>query len=192
MLDRAAKAWARVKTTRGSFEQTVTNSLTGSSATARGQFLQQRPNKLAIMFTEPSGDRIVSDGKAVWIYLPSSAPGQVVKRSATDDAAQPMDLVGRFLENPRAKYDIVAGDLQTVGGRAGRQFTLTPKAGTNPDFTKATVWVDTADALIRQFEVVESSGVTRRVRITALDVNAAVDRNAFVFRPPRGVRVLER
>src|ERR671936_2185723 len=83
-LDRASKAWSRVKTARASFEQTVTNSLTGSTAKARGEFQQQRPGKLAIRFTEPAGDRIISDGRWVWIYLPSSAPGQVVKRPAAD------------------------------------------------------------------------------------------------------------
>ena len=78
-IDRAVAAWARVKTVRGSFEQTVTNPLTGSSATARGEYLQERPNRLAIRFGQPASDAIVSDGKAVWIYLPSTAPGQVVK-----------------------------------------------------------------------------------------------------------------
>ena len=62
----------------------------------------------------------------------------------------------------------------------------------NAPFTKATVWVDDDDALIRQFEVIEPSGITRRVRITSLDVNVPVDRDAFTFSPPHGVRILER
>ena len=33
---------------------------------------------------------------------------------------------------------------------------LMPKAGTNAPFTKATVWVDDDDSLIREFEVVRS------------------------------------
>ena len=86
-LDRAITAWGKVKTARATFEQTVTNSLTGSSATARGEYQQQRPNRVAIRFTDPAGDRIVADGASVWVYLPSSAPGQVVKRSASDGTA---------------------------------------------------------------------------------------------------------
>ena len=87
VLDHAVKSWAKVKTARATFEQTVTNALTGSSATARGDFQQQRPHRLAIRFTDPAGDRIVADGASVWVYLPSSAPGQVVKRSASDATA---------------------------------------------------------------------------------------------------------
>src|SRR6266496_3740324 len=88
-IDRAVAAWKSVRTTRGTFEQTVSNSLTGGTAKARGEFQQERPNKLAIRFTDPAGDAIVADGRAVWIYLPSSSPGQVVKRPATDRSAVP-------------------------------------------------------------------------------------------------------
>ncbi|HEY4129650.1 MAG TPA: outer membrane lipoprotein carrier protein LolA, partial [Gemmatimonadaceae bacterium] len=104
-IDRAVAAWAKVRTVRGTFEQTVSNSLTGTSATAHGTYVQERPNKLAIRFSQPASDQIVSDGHAVWIYLPSSMPGQVTKRSATDKSATPIDLIGPFLDSPRTKYE---------------------------------------------------------------------------------------
>jgi outer membrane lipoprotein carrier protein len=191
-LDRAVAAWGKVKTARATFEQTVTNSLTGSSANARGEFQQQRPNKLAIRFTEPAGDRIVADGSSIWIYLPSSTPGQVVKRSATDETAVPIDITGEFLTDPKSRYNVSAAGSATVSGHAAHALTLVPKQENAAPFSKATIWVDDDDALVRQFEVVEQTGVTRRVRITSLELNAAVDRGAFSFTPPRGVRVVER
>ena len=191
-LDRAVAAWSKVKTARATFEQTVTNSLTGSSANARGDFQQQRPHRLSIRFTDPSGDRIVADGASVWVYLPSSAPGQVIKRAASDGTAIPLDITGEFLDDPRAKFDVTGGGSGTVSGHTAKQLTLVPKPGTPAAFSKATIWVDDDDGLIRQFEVVESSGVTRRVRITSLEVNVPVDRAAFTFTPPPGVRVVER
>lgn len=191
-LDRATAAWEKVKTARASFEQTITNALTGSSASARGEFQQQRPGKLAIRFDEPNGDRIVADGRTVWIYLPSSAPGQVVKRAAHDAAAMPIDVTSQFLDDPRGKYDVSAAGTTSVGGRPATGLLLVPKAAANAPFSKATVWVDDADALIRQFEIVEPSGITRRVRITSLELNVPVDRDAFTFKPPPGVKVVER
>jgi len=191
-LDRAVAAWAKVRTARATFEQTVTNSLTGSTANARGEFQQQRPNKLAIRFVEPSGDRIVSDGASVWVYLPSSAPGQVIKRSVKDAGALPLDVTGEFLTDPRTRYNITAGGTGSVSGHATHALQLVPKAGAEKLFDRATIWVDDDDGLIRQFEVLEPSGVTRRVRITALEPNAAVDRSAFSFTPPPGTRVVER
>jgi outer membrane lipoprotein carrier protein len=192
ILDRAVAAWSKVKTARASFEQTITNSLTGSSANARGEFQQQRPNRLAIRFTEPAGDRIIADGTFIWIYLPSSQPGQVIKRSAADGGAVPLDITGEFLTDPRTRYDVTGAGSSTVAGHAAHALVLLPKEGTQKQFDKATIWVDDDDGLIRQFEVVEPSGVTRRIRITSLEPNASVDRSVFSFTPPAGVRVVER
>jgi len=78
-LDRAVAAYATVKTARISFTQTIDNSLTGTTATTQGELQQRRPSRFAVTFAEPSGDRIVSDGQWVWVYLPSTNPGQVIR-----------------------------------------------------------------------------------------------------------------
>jgi outer membrane lipoprotein carrier protein len=190
-IDRAVAAWAKIKTVRGTFEQTVTNALTGSSANSRGTYAQERPNRLAIRFEQPGTDAIVADGKAVWVYLPSSAPGQVIKRPATDRASVPIDLTGQFLDSPRTKYDITAAGTRTISGHAAHGLTLVPKPGTSGPFTKATVWIDDDDALIREFEEIESNGVTRRVRLTTVEPNAPVARSAFTFVVPKGVKIVD-
>ena len=191
IIDRAVAAWGKVKTVRGSFEQTVTNSLTGTSADSKGEYAQERPNRLAIRFAAPMTDAIVADGKAVWVYLPTSAPGQVLKRPATDRASVPIDLTGQFLDAPRTKYDITPSGARTVSGHAAHGLVLTPKKGVTAPFTKATVWVDDDDSLIREFEVVESTGVTRHIRLTSVELNPTVDRTTFTFVVPKGVKVVD-
>lgn len=191
-LDHAIDAWSRVKTARASFEQTLTNALTGSSANARGEFQEQRPNKLSIRFTDPDGDRIVSDGSWDWVYLPSSVPGQVIKRRTAGDGAMPIDFTGELLDNPRAKYDVTDGGTGNIAGHPAHELVLVPKPGHEAPFQRARVWVDDDDGLVRQFEVTEANGLTRRIRITSLEVNVPVDRSAFTFTPPPGVRVVER
>jgi outer membrane lipoprotein carrier protein len=190
-IDRAVAAWAKIKTVRGTFEQTVSNPLTSSTATARGQYAQERPSLLSIRFTQPAADAIVSDGKAVWVYLPSTAPGQVIKRPATDRSQTPIDLTGTFLDAPRTKYDISPAAAKTVDGHAARGLVLVPKPGATAPFTKATVWVDDDDALIREFEVTESSGVARHVRLTAVEPNVPVAKGTFVFSMPAGVKLVD-
>jgi outer membrane lipoprotein carrier protein len=190
-IDRAVNAWAKVRTVRGTFEQTVTNPLTGSSGTARGEFAQQRPNRLSIRFSKPDSGAIIADGKFLWIYLPSTAPGQVIKRAATDREAVPIDLTGQFLDAPKAKYDITAAGARTVEGHAAHGLQLVAKKGATAPVIKATVWIDDDDALIREFESTEQSGVTRHVRLTSLEINGAVASGAFSFAVPKGVRVLD-
>ena len=189
-IDRAVAAWAAVKTLRGTFEQTLTNPLTGSAVTSRGDFQQQGRNRIAIRFTDPEGDRVVADGRALWIYIPSTTPGQVIRSSLTQGAGS-VDLTGQFLSAPRSKYQISAAGTTSVDGRPAHGLVLVPKREGSQPFTRAVVWVDDKDALIHQFEVTDQNGVTRKVRITSIRVNAPVDPAAFRFTPPEGVRVVQ-
>src|SRR5437588_6167358 len=99
-ITRAIAAWSRVKTLRATFEQTVTNPITGSSMSSKGELQQRKPNRLAINFSDPAGDRIVADGKHVWVFLQSATPGQVIRMSTTDVGAANTDLIGQFLSTP--------------------------------------------------------------------------------------------
>jgi len=191
IIDRAVAAWGKITTVRGTFEQTVTNALTGTSASSKGTYAQEKPNRLAIRFDQPGRDAIVADGKFVWVYLPMSAPGQVFKRPGTDRTSVPIDITGQFLDAPRKKYDIAGAAPRTVGGHAAHGLALTPKAGTSGPFTKATVWVDDDDSLIREFEATDANGVTRHVRLTSLEPNATIDRSMFVFTPLKGVKIVD-
>lgn len=192
LLDRAVAAWAKVKTVRATFEQTITNALTGRTLNAKGEYQQQRPGKLAVLFADPANDRIVADGKSVWLYLPSSAPDQVMKTALGADGTGTVDLTAQFLTSPRTKYNITPIGAQVVSGRATQGYTLTPKNSASAPFQVASVWIDSADATIRQFEVTERSGVQRKVRLLTLKTNVPVESSAFVFTPPKGVRVIER
>jgi outer membrane lipoprotein-sorting protein len=69
---------------------------------------------------------------------------------------------------------------------------MLPKVAGSVPFQIATVWIDDADATIRQFEVTEANGVQRKVRLTSFSTNVPVDASAFKFTPPTGVRVVER
>lgn len=158
---------------------------------SKGHFQQRRPDLLAVTFTEPKGDRIVADGKHVWMFLESATPGQVIKMTYADAGALNTDLIGQFLDAPRAKYDIADNGLESIGGRVTRALTLTAKPGQSLPFIRSKVWFDTTDSMIWQFESTEASGLTRKVRLLTVSPNAAVDRAAFVFQVPKGVRVVE-
>jgi len=189
-IDRAVAAWNAAKTVRATFEQTLTNPLTGNAVTARGEFQQQGRNRIDVRFTDPAGDRIVADGRALWIYIPSTTPGQVI-RSSLAQGANSVDLTGQFLSSPKSKYQITDAGTTTVNGRPAHGLVLVPRNEGSQPFTRATVWVDDRDALVRKFEVVDQNGVARRVRLTSIRLNEPVDAAAFRFTPPAGVRVVQ-
>ena len=192
VVSRAIAAWSHVKTLRATFEQTLTNPITGSSLSSRGELQQRKPNKLAITFSEPAGDRIVADGKHVWVFLQSATPGQVIRMSTTDVGAANTDLIGQFLNTPRSRYDVADAGADKVGSRPARVLILTSKPGESLPFVRAKVWIDSADALIRQFESADANGVTRRVRLLTIAQNVAVKDKSFAFKVPEGVRVVQR
>jgi outer membrane lipoprotein-sorting protein len=103
-----------------------------------------------------------------------------------------VDLSAQFLTAPRSRYTVSPAGTAQVSGRATHAFTLVPKQKESAQFQTATVWIDDADATIRQFEITEPSGVQRRVRLTSFRPNAPVDASAFTFDVPEGVRIVDR
>lgn len=192
LLDRAVAAWNRVKTVRATFEQTIDNPLTGNTLTATGQYQQRRPGKLSVLFDQPAADRIVADGRYVWLYLPSTTPGQVIRTTLGTTGTGTVDLTAQFLSSPRSRYVVSPGGAELVSGRATHAYTLVPKPGQRAPFTTATVYIDDADATVRQFAVTETSGLRRTVRLTSYRTNVPVDEGAFRFTPPAGTRVVDR
>ena len=191
MIDKAVATYNKTKTSKGTFEQAITNPLTGSTVKAVGEFQQQRePARFSFRFVQPKGDMIIGDGKWLWVYLPSSTPGQVIKVPMTDGGAGSLDLASRFFDSPKTRFTIGDAGTATVAGRAAHALVLKPKSSTEP-FTQAKVWIDNADGTLRQFETVENSGITRLVTITTVTPNATVDQKSFTFKPPKGARVVD-
>ncbi|MEO8192269.1 MAG: outer membrane lipoprotein chaperone LolA [Gemmatimonadales bacterium] len=191
VMNRAVKTYSEMSSLRAEFRQTITNPLTGTSSVSRGVMLRKDPNLLSINFSDPKGDRVVSDGKTVWVYIPSSAPGQVIKMPAGGSGSMAMvDPGGMFLSSPSSRYTITGAGTATVGGRKTSVVNLVPKKSNNA-FTRAKVWVDATDGMIRQFEVVDANGLTRLVTITSIKPNASIAASEFRFTPPKNARVLD-
>ena len=190
VLDHAIDTYQKIRTARVTFTQQVTNPLTGSAATSHGELLQRRPGYLAVNFSDPAGDRIVADGKWVWIYLPSTNPGQVIRQRMDADRAGVPDITAQLLDAPKERYDVAGAGTATIAGHATHAITLTAKSKDVP-FAKATLWVDDDDGLVRRFETTDQNGLVRRVTVDAIKVNAPIDQSAFSFHPPRGVKVFD-
>ncbi|MGH7607939.1 MAG: LolA family protein, partial [Gemmatimonadales bacterium] len=78
ILDRATQAYDSVRNFAADFVQIIDNPMLGAPDTTRGRMFQRRPNHFAMRFLDPRGDRIVADGRHLWLYTPSSTPGQVI------------------------------------------------------------------------------------------------------------------
>ncbi|MES2358657.1 MAG: outer membrane lipoprotein carrier protein LolA [Gemmatimonadota bacterium] len=189
-LQRAIAAYANAETIAVRFDQTVTNPLTDRTLTSSGELMRRRPNRLSISFGGTNPDRIVADGTNLWVYLPSSAPGQVIRLPAAGESGMLVDPMGQILSAPVSNYDVTDAGASVVSGEATHAITLTPKSRTAL-FTKATLWIDDTDGLVRQLESTEPSGLVRKITVTRFRTNVTIPRSTFQFTPPPNVRVID-
>jgi outer membrane lipoprotein carrier protein len=187
-IDRAVAAYARLNSMRAEFRQTLTNPLTGTTQTTSGELIRRKPNLMSITFN--NGDRVAADGTTLWVYLPSSVPGQVIRVPYTGGNAGSVDPADQFLKSPRTRYTVTASGSAVVDGRATRILNLVPRRKNDP-VTSARLWIDEKDYTLRQFEAESSNGLKRRVVITSFTANPQLDRARFRFTPPRGAKVVD-
>lgn len=187
---RVVTAWASQSTLEAKFDQRIVNPILGRTVTSRGVFLQQRPGRIAVTFSDPDGDRIVSDGKHLWVYLPSSTPGQVLKLPADAEGAVVPDLLGALFDAPRRTFTISGGEAATIDGQKTRRVVLVPRVASSVPFQRATVWIDDQDPRPVRVQLLDEQGVERTITLTSWSPNAALPVNAFTFIPPKGVKVV--
>ena len=186
---RVVKSWSTTRTLQANFDQTITNPILGRTVASRGVFVQERPNRVSITFTEPAGDRIVGDGKSLWVYLPSSTPGQVLKLPADADGAIVADLLGQLLDAPRRTFTITGGEHQSIDGRSTRRVQLVPKSPSAVPFSKAVLWLDDTASRPVRVQVRDQQGVDRTITLTSWVPDAVLPKDAFTFVTPKGVKV---
>lgn len=190
VLDHAATAFQSVQTLTADFVQVITNPMIGEPDTTRGRLFQQRPSRFAMRFTHPAGDRVVADGRYLWLYTPSSVPGQVIRGRIPDVGTTGPNLIGQFVERPRERYDARYVRADSTGTGWVDVVALTPRDSTLP-YNGAVLWVGRTDGLVRRLEIAEANGQQRAIALRQVRVNVAIASREFRFAPPRGVTVVD-
>ncbi len=190
ILDRASQSYDTVRTLQADFIQVVDNPMIGDPDTTRGRLYQRRPGYFAMRFTEPKDDRIVADGRHLWLYTPSTTPGQVIRSAIPGTGTTGPNLIGQFVEHPRQRYDFRFVRADSLSDGVVDVIALTPRANDLP-YSEAKVWIAREDGLVRRIEIVETSGQRRTIILRNLAINQAVPAREFRFSPPAGSRVVD-
>ena len=190
VLDRASASYDTVKTLQADFVQIIDNPMIGDPDTTRGRLYQQRPNYFEMRFTDPKNDRIVADGKRLWLYTPSTTPGQVIRSAIPSTGTSGPNLIGQFVERPRERYDARYVRSDSLPDGPVDVIALKPRAPDLP-YTDATVWLAKQDGLVRRMDIVESSGQQRMIVLRNLVVNRSIPAGEFRFSPPAGTQVVD-
>ena len=191
ILDRASATYQTITSLSADFVQIITNPMIGAPDTTRGRLYQMRPSRFAMRFTAPKGDRIVADGRFLWLYTPSTTPGQVIRSRIPEYGTTGPNLIGQFVEQPRQRYTAqhVRADSLPDAGPVD-VIRLVPKGHEQP-YSEATIWVGREDGLVYRVDIAESSGQERTVALRNIKVNRGVPGRELTFSPPAGVRVVD-
>ena len=189
LMERASDRYAGMTGLCAEFEQTLEVALLGQRVVSHGTVCQLDPGFFRMEFSDPDGDLIVADGEYLWLYTPSSHPGQAVRTTMVAGSGPSMDFYREFLEDPATKYRME--DLGTdPEGAPLRGVRLLPR-GASP-YRSAEVWLDPEEALVHRIRIEQSNGTVRTVTLSRLRVDPAQDASAYRFSPPPGVTVVLR
>ena len=189
-LDRASQSFDTVRTLQADFTQIIDNPMLGDPDTTRGRLYQQKPSSFAMRFIEPKNDRIVADGRYLWLYTPSSTPGQVIRSAIPATGNTGPNLIGQFVEKPRERYEARYVRADSNANGAVDVVALTPRDRDAP-YTGATLWISRKDGLVRRLEIAETSGQKRTVILRNVGVNQPINSREFRFSPPAGSQVVD-
>ena len=190
VVGRAALAYRSLSALRADFDQLIENQMIGNSE-SKGVLVQSGPAKLSMRFTDPPGEAIVIDGRYVWIYTPSTTPGQVLRLPVPSGGpVYGYNLLAWLLDRPTERYASTYVRADKLDNRAMDVVEMVPTVPDMP-FSRATVWLDRTDGLPRRMEIEELSGQRRTLTLHNLRVNQPVAANTFTFVVPDGVRVVD-
>lgn len=190
IVRRAGLLFRNLTSLQADFVQVIEDPSLGDTLRTNGRLYQAGPNAFAMRFSDPPEEAIVIDGTHVWLYFPSTTPGQVIRMKMETDPVYGANLLARILDRPAERYQSAWLRSDTVGGRRVDVVSIVPRAD-NLNFSKAVLWLDRDEALPRRIELEESAGVRRILTLSHVRPNAPVEKAVFEFRVPKGVRVVD-
>ena len=189
-LDHASQTYQTITTFSAEFVQVITNPMIGAPDTTHGRLYQMRPSRFAMRFTDPKGDRIVADGRFLWLYTPSTTPGQVIRSRIPEYGTTGPNLIGQFVEEPHERYTAHYVRVDSLDHHVVDVIRLVPKKPDQP-YSAAVIWVGKDDGLVHRLDISEASGQERTVILTDLRVNGGIPGRELTFSPPAGVQVVD-
>ena len=188
VLAAAEKAYHASTTFRAEFTQTIENPFLGKPEVTRGVMFLNPPDRFAMRFSEPRGDRVVADGKWMWLFTPSTVPDQVIRQPIPRGGAQTPNFFAQFLDRPLERYRATLLKPDTVAGTPVDVVKLVPT--TQQPFRDAVIAIAKTDHLLRRVSLLEESGQRRVVVLQSVVAGARIPEEEFQFRPPSGAKVV--
>jgi outer membrane lipoprotein carrier protein len=177
-----------VKTAHADFIQVVTvpakEGQAARTKTSSGVFEFARPGRFRFVYKKPFEQTIVADGQTLWLY--DVDLNQVTARAQAQAlGSTPAALIASAADLKALQADFV---LKSDADSEGLEWvSATPKA---KDSALQSVRVGFKAGELAVLEIVDSFGQKSSLRFNAFKANAALELEAFQFKPPAGADVI--
>jgi outer membrane lipoprotein carrier protein len=190
VIGRSSRVYRSLSSLRADFTQLIQNPMIDSSE-SRGTLMQSGEAKFSMRFSDPPGEAVVIDGQHVWVYTPSTVPGQVLRLAVPSGGpVYGYNLLAWLLDRPAERYKATLLKSEELNGRTMDVVELEPAVPDLP-FDRAVLWLDRQDALPRKLDITETSGSRRVLTLSKVQVNRPAPAGTFTFTVPAGVRVVD-
>ncbi|MES2303940.1 MAG: outer membrane lipoprotein carrier protein LolA [Gemmatimonadota bacterium] len=189
VVSRASRVFKQLSGLEADFRQHIEDPMVGN-LDSKGKLSQTGKNRFVMRFSDPANEVLLVDGTHLWVYTPSTSPGQVTRRPISTSSVYGVNLIGWFMDNPLDRYRLTYVTTELVNGKRADAVLLEPTTRDLP-FRRATLWFDREDGLPHRFEISEGQGQKRTVLLSNVRLNASIPPSVFVFKVPDGVRVID-
>ena len=189
VVNETKKKYSSLKSYQANF--IITSDKGGKKLTQTGVLKFKSSDKLLMDFTSPSRQKIVSDGKMMWVYIPSMnvvAEQDLASESGLFTSGSEAGLNRLF---SKYHYRFASKEEPEVMSDGSKQYTLVLKQKeTRGGYKTINLWIS-EDYFIKRAEGFTSSG--KKIEITLSDIKTDVDLpNAlFKFDIPGSARIIK-
>lgn len=178
----------RTSTFSADFTQQYLAKAYNTTKTSNGHVIFSKPGKMDWEYTNPQGNRIVSDGSLLRVYEASNKQmyEQTVNQSQYPAALS--FLTGQGSLDQNFTFEIHPG--AQFGYQGGYVLVGSPKTPT-PAYTKVLFYVDAQTSQVLRVLILDGQQNRNRFDFTNAQVNTAVDAAKFTFSPPPGTTIVK-
>lgn len=189
IVEAAAKKYEALSSFQAQFRQHWEDRIPIAGDDSRGTIYQEGKNHLAMRWSDPPNEAIILDGTWLWMYLPSTSPGEVKRFPQQNHPTYGSNVVGTFLDNPVDRYRITYVKSERIDGHITDAVMMEPLPNSGLQFRRATVWFDRDLGLPRRLEIEETRDHTRVLELSSFQQNRSIPPAIFTF-DPKGLRVI--
>jgi len=166
---------------RANFVQKHHARVQGTKKVQRGRLALKKRGKLSFRYA--SGDRVVSNGKRVVVYRKKQKTAYRGKADASLYATGFSFLMGKGRLQKAFRFRLLASK------KPGYVLLATPRKP-SPLLTMMVLYVDKKTHQVRRLMLVDAQGNTNRFVLSNIRINRKIGNKEFVFRPPRGTKIV--